>query len=101
MKKLLIALLCTASPALAENISMYDSVEAFLADLEQMAIRCSTMAEGQVDDEIFDIEFARGTEGRCILGTGDVDPLVADFFVENDLSWAGLINDNSIWVAAR
>jgi hypothetical protein len=101
MKKLLIALLCIASSAVAEGTSMYDNVDAFLADLEQMAIRCGTMAEGQVDDEIYGIQFARGTEGRCILGTGDVDPLVFEFFVENDLSWAGMIDDNSIWVAAR
>lgn len=101
MKKLLIALLCTASPVVAEGSSMYDNVDAFLVDLEQMAIRCGTMAEGQVDDEIYGIQFTLGTDGRCILGTGEVDPLVAEFFVENDLSWAGMIDDNSIWVAAR
>ena len=101
MKKLWIALMCLASPVLAEGTSMYDSTEAFLADLEQMSVRCGTMAEGQIDDEIFGIQFSRGTDGRCILGTGEVDPLVAEFFAENDLSWAGLIDGNSIWVAAR
>jgi len=102
MKKLLIVLLCSASPALAESTSMYDNVDAFLADLEQMAVRCGTMAEGQIDDEIFGIQFVRGSDGhRCILGSGEVDPLVAKFFAENDLTWAGLIDGNSVWVAAQ
>lgn len=101
MKKFCFALLICGTSAMAEDASMYDNVDAFLADLEQMAVRCGTMAEGQVDDEIFSIQFARGTDGRCILGSGEVDPLVAKFFAENDLSWAGLIDDNSIWVAAQ
>lgn len=101
MKKLLIALLFSALPALADGTSMFANVDAFLADLEQMAVRCGTMEEGQVDDEIFGIQFTRGTEDRCILGPGEVDPLVAKFFAENKLSGAGLIEDNSIWVAAQ
>lgn len=102
MKKIWIMLICLASPALAEDTSMYESTDAFLADLEQMAIRCGTMAEGQVDDEIYGIQFIRDAEGhRCILGSGDVDPLVSQFFAENDLTWAGLIDDNSIWVTPR
>lgn len=95
------AIIAFASPALAEESSMYESTDAFLADLEKMAVRCGTMAEGQVDEEIFGIQFTRSTEDRCILGSGEVDPLVAKFFAENDLSWAGLIDDNSVWIAAQ
>lgn len=101
MKKLLIALLCAASPALADNPSMYDSVDAFVADLEQMAIRCGAMADGQVDDEILGIQFARGTDGRCTLGPGEIDALAVEFFTNNELAWAGLVDGNNIWVAAQ
>lgn len=95
------AIIAVATPAFADDSNMYESTDAFLADLEQMSVRCGTMVEGQVDDEIFGLQFARGTENRCILGSGEVDPLVAKFFAENDLSWAGLIDNNSIWVAAQ
>lgn len=101
MEKIWIMLMCFAAPANADDSSMYESTDAFLADLEQMSVRCGTMAEGQIDDEIFGIQFARGTDGRCTMGSGEIDPLVADFFSENSLSWAGLIDGNSIWVIAQ
>ena len=95
------AIIAVATPALADDSSMYESTDAFLADLEQMSLRCGTMAEGQIDDEIFGIQFARGTDGRCTMGSGEIDPLVAEFFSENSLTWAGLIDGNSIWVTAQ
>lgn len=96
------AIIAVATPALAEDTSMYESTDAFLADLEQMSVRCGTMADGQVDDEIFGLQFTRDAEGhRCVLGTGVIDPLVAEFFSQNNLSWAGLIDGNSIWVTAQ
>lgn len=101
MKKLWIVLMCLASPAMSDDNSMYNSPEAFLADLEQMSVRCGTMVDGQVDAEIFGIQFVRDTDGRCTLGTGEIDPLVASFFADNELSWAGLIGGDSIWVTAH
>jgi len=95
------AVIAVASPALAEESSMYESTDAFLADLEQLSVRCDSMADGQIDEEIFGIQFVRGSDGRCVLGTGEIDPLVAEFFGDNDLSWAGLIDGNSIWIAAQ
>jgi hypothetical protein len=99
MKKYWIALLCLASPAFAEETSMYDSEEAFISDLEQLARRCGTMADGQVDVEIFGIKLVR-TGKRCILGTGEIDPLVRDYLTTNDLAWAGLEGSDAIWVLA-
>lgn len=102
MKKLWIALMCLASPVLADGTSMYDSPEAFLADLERMSVRCGSMADGQIDEEYHDILFARTSDGdRCTLGPGDLDPLVSEFFAENELTWAGLIDANNLWVAAQ
>lgn len=101
MKKIWIALLCLTSPALADDTSMYESLEAFMDDLEQMAVRCGSMAIGQVDEEIFSIQFVRGADGRCKLGSGEIDPMVAAFFAETELSRAGLVDGNSIWVAAK
>ncbi|WP_299140289.1 hypothetical protein [uncultured Tateyamaria sp.] len=95
------AIIAVATPALADDSSMYENADAFLADMEQMSVRCGTMAEGQIDDEIFGIQFVRDADGRCTMGSGEVDPLVAEFFSENSLSWAGLIDGNSIWVTAR
>lgn len=102
MKKLLVAMLCLASPALAdEKNSMYESVDAFMADLEQMAIRCGKMPKGSAEEEIFGLRFIHSSGDRCTLGRGEIDPLVATFFANESISWAGLVDDQTIWVAAK
>lgn len=100
MKRIWITLLCLAPPALANDTSMYESVDAFMADLEQMAIRCGGMPSGKIEEEIFGIQFIR-TRDRCTIGRGEIDPLVATFFANEEISWAGLVDDQTIWITAR
>jgi hypothetical protein len=101
MKRIWITLLCLASSAVADDTSMYESVDAFNADLEQMAIRCGEMPAGKVEEEIFGLRFSRGSGDRCILGRGQIDPKVVAFFADHEISWAGLVDDKSIWVSAK
>ncbi len=86
--------------ALAAETSMYDNREAFISDLEQLAQRCGTMTDGQVDVEIFGIQLERSGD-RCVLGEGEVDSAVRDYLTDGELTWAGMHGEGSLWVLAR
>ncbi|MEP1613938.1 MAG: hypothetical protein ABJL72_18705 [Roseobacter sp.] len=100
MKILCIVMILSATPLFAEQSSMYESEGEFFADLEDLATKCGTMTDGQVDVEIFGIQLERSGD-RCVLGEGDVDPAVRHYLTDGELTWAGMHGEGSLWVLAR
>lgn len=69
-----------------------------LQELEQFREECARMADGEVRQEIFGIEIRRsGT--ICTVGPGEVDMNLVEFFGANQVSWAGLQNNDTLWVS--
>lgn len=101
MKKLCLAMLICGTAATADDTSMYANIDAFLADLNRFSIRCGEMQAGQIDQEIFGIQLIKEESGRCVLGPGEVDSMVTRYFDENHLSWAGILNGDSIWLTTQ
>lgn len=96
--KVTLAALTLSTAANAQ--SNYDDPSVILTELTALSVECAGMADGQVNEEIFGIQFIRTGE-RCTLGHGEIDPRVAEFLAEKGLSWAGIVNEGSIWVSSN
>jgi hypothetical protein len=86
-----------ATAALADSDPKYNDPTVILRDLQELAATCSTMYDGQTNEEIFGITFSR-VGNKCQYANGELDDNVRAFLEEQKLDWAGVSGRDGLWV---